>query len=233
MQTYEVQPGQSMAALLDELTNLARTDREITLIVPAHAQVLQQVGNVSQLKHLVTTEEIHLRAAVADRVTLGLFRIMGLEAEDNPGGLTATAPPPPAAPATAPPAPAPPAPDAGEDDLANMNFDADELEQTLRVEGLQPNTPAPAEEFGGPARLAPPPPKGGSIFGRLRQMLTGGDEPSPAQPAPPDPAHDPAPSAEIFTRTPPETLGHIDLSATGRPTEPAPPALPEDISSGL
>ena len=41
MQTYEVQAGNSMDPLLNTLAGLARTDPEITLVVPAHIQMLQ------------------------------------------------------------------------------------------------------------------------------------------------------------------------------------------------
>src|SRR5829696_8361877 len=147
MRTYEVRAGESMEALLAALSDLARTDRDITLVVPAQAEVLQQVGNVSQLRQLVNSQGIRLQAVVADRVTLGLFRIMGLEAADSTDAL----PPPPSA--AAPPAPpaadnpnaemdefvgamsggppagvdSPPPGAAADDDLDSMNFDANEL----------------------------------------------------------------------------------------------------------
>src|SRR5438045_2159526 len=116
MQTYEVQPGQTMDALLDALNTLAQSDRAITLVVPERAALLTQVENLSRLRQVATTQGVQLRAVVVDQVTLGLFRIMGFDASQTPAS---PAPPPaptaeamritsPPAPFPAPPPPAPP-----------------------------------------------------------------------------------------------------------------------------
>src|SRR4051812_49891576 len=98
MQTYEVQASESMDALLQTLAHLARTDREVTLVVPADAAMLRQVDNLSRLRHFAADQKIQLHAAVADRVMLGLFRIIGIDATEDNGTRSRTsapAPPPP------------------------------------------------------------------------------------------------------------------------------------------
>src|SRR5438045_480716 len=96
MQTYEVQPGQTMDALIADLSTLAATDRAITLVVPDHADMLTQVENLSRLRQFATSQGLQLRAQVVNRVTLGLFRIMGLDAVEGPGAAAPTPLPPPA-----------------------------------------------------------------------------------------------------------------------------------------
>jgi hypothetical protein len=186
MQTYEVRAGESMESLAAKLTEMARTDRDITLVVPAQAEALQQVGNVSQLRQLVQSQGIRLQAVVADRVTLGLFRIMGLDAADSTDAL----PPPPAAPPAGENLDAdmdeferavgggpqvglgsPPPGAAADDDVAGMNFDADELDQTLRAEGIDG---APARPAAG--RRTRPGPAPAARAAATRRLLPGSAE---------------------------------------------------------
>lgn len=194
MQTYEVQADTSIESLLHTLTSLARTDREITLIVPGQVPALSQVDNLSRLRQFAGDQGVRLHAVVSDQVTLGLFRIMGLDASDAPSGGAAFLP------------------DAADRDRAlaaevenmnfdsdaydravreeglagpgtpsdrmladaeNMNFDIDELEQTLRAEGVnvQPHAPATAEPPPTPAPTESAPERTRSFFGRLKQMI--------------------------------------------------------------
>src|SRR5690349_3144316 len=124
MQTYEVHPGDSMDSLLNTLADLARTDPEITLVVPAHIQMLSQVDNLSRLRHFATDRGVRLHAVVADQVTLGLFRIMSIDASDTPPhGSGAMAYPEDRDRALA-------------EDVENMNFDSEAYDRAVREEGL-------------------------------------------------------------------------------------------------
>jgi alkylhydroperoxidase/carboxymuconolactone decarboxylase family protein YurZ len=213
MQTYEVHSGDSMDSLLNALAALAQTDPEIRLIVPAHVQVLNQVDNLSRLRHFAADRGVRLHAAVADQVTLGLFRIMGLDATDTTSGGASAA----RTPADEERALAAEAENMNFDseaydravreeglmgtgssserdrmlaDAENMNFDIDELEQTLRAEGLSgtPHAPATAAPPPPPPAPEPEPAPSRSFFGRLKQMIS----PAPTTDAPADsgPAQD-------------------------------------------
>ena len=206
MQTYEVHSGDSMDSLLNTLATLAQTDPEITLVVPAHTQVLNQVDNLSRLRHFAADRGVRLHATVADQVTLGLFRIMGLDASDTTSG-DAGRPSYPAADERALAAEAENMNfdseaydravrdegliDSGSSadrerllaDAENMNFDVDELDQTLRAEGLASTPHAPATTTPpAAAEPAPEPAPSRSFFGRLKQMIT----PAPTGEAPAD-----------------------------------------------
>jgi hypothetical protein len=207
MQTYEVHSGDSMDSLLNALAALAQTDPEITLIVPAHVQVLNQVDNLARLRHFAADRGVRLHAAVADQVTLGLFRIMGLDAVDTTsGGVSAARTPADEERALAAEAESmnfdseaydravreeglmgtagSPERDRILADAENMNFDVDELEQTLRAEGLSSTPHAPATASPPPPSPAPEqePAPSRSFFGRLKQMIS----PAPTTDAPAD-----------------------------------------------
>ncbi|HEX6607507.1 MAG TPA: carboxymuconolactone decarboxylase family protein [Chloroflexia bacterium] len=190
MQTYEIAPDESMEMLVRTLSRMVRRDKDLVLVIPPGVNPFTGVESVTKLKGVMRSYDARLQVQAADPAVAALFQEAGIPV--SPLTAQALAPPPPQAAAPRPPAgplpfPAPAnppqpavqhfvpsdqAPQRGGDlpaDIANMNFDLEDVGHPT------PHNPAP---------YVPAPPQKGGFLQKLMGRSTPPTEPAPERPRP-------------------------------------------------